>query len=278
TVEKTVKKRSFFTFLSLILGLVAVGIFAWQNLDFLTALDFGNTNYIFAGGFAVAGVLAALFALIGFAKPSKGCAVFSFLLFAVSTALNVLYVGPDKIMEIIQAAQDNLFTVVVLACAILATLTAFIGMFGTGTKKELIEVTVDEAEEADDELQIVEPDQDEEEFAPVADEATAEAPVAEEADEAEESPVEPTAAEEVQKELEEEEEADDFLKSLSPASKREFKKLFIDGKAPAYLPQYNIGGNNKRFFNSIFVYLGKIRTIISDNLLGEIYDYMMANK
>ncbi|MBO7736213.1 MAG: hypothetical protein J6S22_00075, partial [Clostridia bacterium] len=107
---------------------------------------------------------------------------------------------------------------------------------------------------------------------------TAEAPVADEAAESPEAPVEPTAAEEVQKELEEEEEADDFLKSLSPASKREFKKLFIDGKAAAYLPQYNIGGNNKRFFNSIFVYLGKIRTIISDNLLGEIYDYMMANK
>ena len=54
--------------------------------------------------------------------------------------------------------------------------------------------------------------------------------------------------------------------------------MFLQGKAPAYLPAYKTGADNSRFFDSIFVYLGKMRSVISDNLLGKIYDFMMENK
>lgn len=71
--------------------------------------------------------------------------------------------------------------------------------------------------------------------------------------------------------------SDDFLRTLTPAGKREFKKIFLSGNAPAFLPDYEIGGDNTEFFDSLFLYLGKVRTIISDSLLSDIYDYMIAN-
>ena len=37
------------------------------------------------------------------------------------------------------------------------------------------------------------------------------------------------------------------------------------------IPEYRIGGNNKAFFSSVFIYLGRIRGLISDGLLNKMF-------
>ena len=37
------------------------------------------------------------------------------------------------------------------------------------------------------------------------------------------------------------------------------------------IPEYVIGGNNKKFFSAVFIYLGRIRSMISDGLLNKMY-------
>jgi len=38
------------------------------------------------------------------------------------------------------------------------------------------------------------------------------------------------------------------------------------------LPMYRIGGDNKEFFTKVFVFIGRYRNVISDNLLEKIYN------
>ena len=54
----------------------------------------------------------------------------------------------------------------------------------------------------------------------------------------------------------------------------EFAKLFLEKINGSYanLPDYVVGGDNKEFFSSIFIYLGKFRSIISDGLMNKIYN------
>lgn len=37
------------------------------------------------------------------------------------------------------------------------------------------------------------------------------------------------------------------------------------------IPEYVIGGNNKKFFSSVFIYLGRIRGMITDGLLNKMF-------
>ena len=67
---------------------------------------------------------------------------------------------------------------------------------------------------------------------------------------------------------------DNFFENLSPEEQHEFDKLFIsrvygDNKR---LPMYRIGGDNKEFFTKVFVFIGRYRNVISDNLLEKIYN------
>lgn len=71
---------------------------------------------------------------------------------------------------------------------------------------------------------------------------------------------------------------DEFIETLSAKDRSEFKKTFLKGNAPAYMPEYKVGKDNKHFFDSVFVYLGKIRMDISESLLASIYDYMQKKK
>ena len=69
------------------------------------------------------------------------------------------------------------------------------------------------------------------------------------------------------------ESSDDFLKKLSNEEKLEFTRTFIE-KTNGNLgsvPEYVIGGNNRKFFSSVFIYLGRLRGMISDNLLNKMY-------
>ncbi len=72
---------------------------------------------------------------------------------------------------------------------------------------------------------------------------------------------------------------DPFINSLSPQEKNEFGDLFIACKAGKVdgLPIYAIGGDNKEFFRKVFIYLGKFRKDISNDLLDKLYQYVSRN-
>lgn len=67
--------------------------------------------------------------------------------------------------------------------------------------------------------------------------------------------------------------SDDFLKKLTNDEKIEFVRTFVEkcNGAIGNIPDYHIGGNNKKFFSSVFIYLGRIRGMISDGLLNKMY-------
>lgn len=71
---------------------------------------------------------------------------------------------------------------------------------------------------------------------------------------------------------------DDFIAKLTDSEKIEFCKTFIEKqKGPCTeLPDYVVGGDNKEFFSAIFLYLGKYRPLISDGLMGKIYQQLGA--
>ncbi len=72
-------------------------------------------------------------------------------------------------------------------------------------------------------------------------------------------------------------ENDAFLKTLTPAEKREFMLTFIEKRRGNfyYLPEYNMGGDNKEFFQTLFVnYLSKLMDLISPELLNKIYKHL----
>lgn len=67
--------------------------------------------------------------------------------------------------------------------------------------------------------------------------------------------------------------SDEFLKKLNDEEKFEFTRTFIEkinGNIGS-VPEYVIGGDNKKFFSSVFIYLGRLRGMISDNLLNKMY-------
>lgn len=69
---------------------------------------------------------------------------------------------------------------------------------------------------------------------------------------------------------------DVFMNSLTDEEKIEFHGTFIlknKGNFP-FLPEYEIGGNNKDFFSAIFIYLGKFRNVLSSNLMNKIYIHL----
>ncbi|MDE6104937.1 MAG: DUF3824 domain-containing protein [Clostridia bacterium] len=66
---------------------------------------------------------------------------------------------------------------------------------------------------------------------------------------------------------------DEFMRKLNNNEKIEFSMIFIEksrgdiGKVPDYV----IGGDNKKFFSAVFIYLGRMRSIVSDGLLNKMY-------
>ncbi len=66
---------------------------------------------------------------------------------------------------------------------------------------------------------------------------------------------------------------DSFISRLAESEKIEFAKLFIEKINGPYenIPDYVVGGDNKDFFASLFVYLGRFRPKLSDGLMNKIY-------
>ena len=66
---------------------------------------------------------------------------------------------------------------------------------------------------------------------------------------------------------------DDFIHKLSNDERIEFAKTFIEKVRGnlGTIPDYVVGGNNKKFFSGVFIYLGRIRGMISDSLLNKMF-------
>ncbi len=68
---------------------------------------------------------------------------------------------------------------------------------------------------------------------------------------------------------------DAFIGTLEKAEREEFIDVYVlrtKGDMPE-IPEYVVGGNNKAFFNKVFIYLGQYREKVSSELLGKIYDF-----
>ncbi len=70
---------------------------------------------------------------------------------------------------------------------------------------------------------------------------------------------------------------DPFLITLSEKEKNEFIDVYVlkcRGLMPE-IPGYVVGGDNRDFFNKVFIYLGQYREKISGELLSKMYDFSM---
>lgn len=73
---------------------------------------------------------------------------------------------------------------------------------------------------------------------------------------------------------------DPFIATLNDTERGEFTDLFVlrcKGDMPE-IPTYVVGEPKKDFFRKIFVYLGKYRDLISDELLSKIYQFSLKLK
>jgi hypothetical protein len=72
---------------------------------------------------------------------------------------------------------------------------------------------------------------------------------------------------------------DPFIATLTDDERKQFADVFIlksKGEFPG-VPDYKTGEDNSAFFRKIFVYLGKYRARIPDDLLAKIYDFSVNN-
>lgn len=66
---------------------------------------------------------------------------------------------------------------------------------------------------------------------------------------------------------------DDFIRSLNNDLKIEFSRVFLERKSNplTFIPDYVVGGKNDKFFNSVFIFYGRICDLVSDGLMNAIY-------
>lgn len=67
---------------------------------------------------------------------------------------------------------------------------------------------------------------------------------------------------------------DSFIKKLSNDEKVEFARTFLERSAGNLtgIPEYVVGGNNTRFFSSVFIYFARVRDLVSDGLMNKLYE------
>lgn len=68
--------------------------------------------------------------------------------------------------------------------------------------------------------------------------------------------------------------SDSFINKLTNEEKIEFAKVFLERRygSLTVIPQYVFGGDNKKFFSSIFIYISRVREYLSNNLMNKIYE------
>ncbi len=70
---------------------------------------------------------------------------------------------------------------------------------------------------------------------------------------------------------------DPFMMTLTSEEKTQFVDLYIlkcNGPMPE-IPAYNVGEDNRQFFNKAFIYLGQYREKIPDGLLAKMYQFSL---
>lgn len=68
---------------------------------------------------------------------------------------------------------------------------------------------------------------------------------------------------------------DSFIETLNSDERVEFSKIFIEHKSTvnlAGIPEYEIDGDNTRFFNSVFIRFSRLKPHVSEGLMRKIYD------
>ena len=107
------------------------------------------------------------------------------------------------------------------------------------------------------------------------------------AEESAEAPVEEPATEEASaeegapEEASEEEQApegpfDAFMLTLTKEERAQFTDLYIlKTVSMPEIPAYVVGGDNKKFFNKVFIFIAQYRNVIPSALLAKMYDFSM---
>jgi len=66
---------------------------------------------------------------------------------------------------------------------------------------------------------------------------------------------------------------DDFIKKLTNAERIEFAYCFLEKNIVLpNVPDYIVGGNNSKFFASVFIYYARIHDRVSDGLMNKLYE------
>lgn len=67
---------------------------------------------------------------------------------------------------------------------------------------------------------------------------------------------------------------DDFIRKLNNMERKEFYAVFLERSRGnlTNVPDYIVGGNNNKFFSSVFIYYGRVRPLVSDGLLNKLYE------
>lgn len=68
--------------------------------------------------------------------------------------------------------------------------------------------------------------------------------------------------------------SDNFIKKLTNEEKVEFARVFLERNAAnlSVLPDYVVGGDNSEFFTSVFIYLSRVRSVVTDGLMNKLYE------
>lgn len=67
---------------------------------------------------------------------------------------------------------------------------------------------------------------------------------------------------------------DSFIKKLSNEEKAEFEQVFLEksAKVPKNIPDYEVGGDNGKFFSRVMIYFSGVSAIISEGLMNKMYE------
>ena len=67
---------------------------------------------------------------------------------------------------------------------------------------------------------------------------------------------------------------DKFIVKLTNEEKVEFAKIFLERNynSLSNLPEYVVGGDNSKFFSAVFIYLARVRSLVSDGLMNKMFE------
>lgn len=68
--------------------------------------------------------------------------------------------------------------------------------------------------------------------------------------------------------------SDNFIRKLNNEEKIEFARLFLErtNENLSMIPDYAVGGDNTKFFSAIFIYLSRVRNVVTDGLMNKMYE------